>query len=323
MKTLVIGGTGYVGSRIAQEFKARGHETYGLARSQTSKEALVRAGINPVDGDLNELNRLAAVVNDFDVLVFAATIPFEDEKEVIQEMMNAFARPGRSLIFISGSGVVSIAARDGAWNDYTAAEDDPFPFPAMRNRRVRITTEEMLTDSAAVGLRTFIIRPPLIWGHAGSIQVPQFFESARRTGTVCYLGQGLNLYSHVHVDDVATVAYLAFENGTPGAVYHVVAGEVNFRTIAEAVGDVTGCPTRSLDYDQAVELWGAPWVDLGLAVNSRIRAPRTRAELGWTPAHVDLIEDIRHGSYKQAYDTAKERGELKMYAWAAHGCAPQ
>jgi hypothetical protein len=99
----------------------------------------------------------------------------------------------------------------------------------------------------------------------------------------------------------------------------VVAGEVNFRTIAEAVGEVTGCPTRSLNYQQAVELWGAPWVDLGLAVNSRIRAPRTRAELGWEPAYVDVIDDIRHGSYKQSYDTAKARGAVQSYSWAGHG----
>ncbi|GCE44820.1 NAD-dependent epimerase/dehydratase family protein [Rhodococcus sp. USK10] len=319
MKTLVIGATGYVGSRIAQEFRSHGHETYGLARSQKSKEVLSAAGVIPVEGDLAELAKLAATVDDFDVLVFAATVPFEDEKDVIQELLTAFTRPGRSLVFISGSGVVSTAARDGAWNDYTAAEDDPFPFPALRNRKIRITTERLLTDAASEGLRTFIIRPPLIWGRAGSIQIPQFFESARKTGTVCYLGQGLNLYSHVHVDDVATVSYLAFEKGTPGAVYHLVAGEVNFRAIAEAVGEVTGCPTRSLDYDQAVELWGAPWVDLGLAVNSRIRSPRTRTELGWTPAHVDVIEDIRHGSYKDAYDTAKAHGEVQGYSWAAHG----
>ncbi|MGW4334074.1 NAD-dependent epimerase/dehydratase family protein [Rhodococcus koreensis] len=319
MKTLVIGATGYVGSRIAQEFRSHGHETYGLARSQKSKEVLSAAGVIPVEGDLAELEKLAATVDDFDVLVFAATVPFEDERDVIQELLTAFTRPGRSLVFISGSGVVSTAARDGAWNDYTAAEDDPFPFPALRNRKIRITTERLLTDAASEGLRTFIIRPPLIWGRAGSIQIPQFFESARKTGTVCYLGQGLNLYSHVHVDDVATVSYLAFEKGTPGAVYHLVAGEVNFRAIAEAVGEVTGCPTRSLDYGQAVELWGAPWVDLGLAVNSRIRSPRTRTELGWTPAHVDVIEDIRHGSYKDAYDTAKARGEVQGYSWAAHG----
>ncbi|MGN7712665.1 NAD-dependent epimerase/dehydratase family protein [Agrobacterium radiobacter] len=319
MKTLVIGATGYVGSRLAQTFKSAGSDVYGLARSEKSANALSSAGIAPIEGDLAAVDRLKSQLDEFDTIAFAATIPFEDERQVIGELLSSFSKPGRSFVFISGSGVVSTPARDGAWNDYTAAEDDPYPFEPLRNRAIRLITEKLLNDAATEGLRTFIIRPPLIWGHAGSIQVPQLFESARRTGTVCYLGQGLNLYSHVHVDDVATGSRLAFEKGTPGSIYHLVAGEVNFRTIAEAVGEVTGCLTRSLTYDEAVELWGAPWVDLGLAVNSRIRSPRTRSELGWTPAHVDLIGDIRQGSYKKAYDNAKQSGTVQGYSWAAHG----
>ncbi|RYE40376.1 MAG: NAD-dependent epimerase/dehydratase family protein [Hyphomicrobiales bacterium] len=319
MKTLVIGGTGYVGSRIAQTFKDNGSDTYGLARNAKSSAALDALGITPVEGDLMSLDSLLNRLNEFDTIAFAATIPFEDELSTIGSIVRAFNKPGRSLIFISGSGVVSTPARDGAWNDYTAAEGDPYPFEPMRNRKVRLVTEKLLADAAAEGLRTFTIRPPLIWGHGGSIQIPQLFESARKTGTACYLGQGLNLYSHVHVDDVANVSRLAVEKGTPGSVYHLVAGEANFRTIAEAVGEVTGCPTRSLSYDEAVELWGAPWVDLGLAVNSRIRSPLTRDELGWTPAHVDLIDDIRNGSYKKAHEEAIASGKVKSYSWAAHG----
>jgi nucleoside-diphosphate-sugar epimerase len=319
MKTLVIGATGYVGSRIAQTFKALGSETYGLSRNDRNNEVLSAAGITPFEGDLAAAGKLAGRLDGFDTLVFAATIPFEDEQKTISEVLGAFAKSGRSLIFISGSGVVSTPARDGAWNDYTAAEDSPYPFEPMRNRKVRLVTEKLISDAASSGLRSFILRPPLIWGHAGSIQVPQLFESARKTGSVCYLGQGLNLYSHIHVDDVALVSCLAFEKGAPGSIYHLVAGEVNFRSIAEAIGEVTGCPTRSLNYEEAVELWGAAWVDLGLAVNSRVRSPKTRTDLGWTPTHVDLIEDIRHGSYKQAYDAAIKSGSLQSYSWGAHG----
>jgi nucleoside-diphosphate-sugar epimerase len=319
MKALVIGATGYVGLRIARTLQMRGIDVHGLARNASAKDKLCAAEIASVDGDLSAIDTLAQHLDDYDTLVFAATVSFEDEQHIIRTLLGAFSRPGRSLIFISGSGVVSTPARDGSWNDYTAAEDDPYPFAAMRNRRVRLVTEQLIVNAADDGLRTFVIRPPLIWGHAGSIQVPQFFESARKLGAVCYLGQGLNLYSHVHVDDVAAAAPLALEKGSPGRIYHVVAGEVNFRTIAEAVGEVTGCPTCSLTYEQAVELWGAAWVDVGLAVNSRIRAPRTRAELGWHPQHVDLVDDIRYGSYKQAYDARKERDDTVGYSWRGHG----
>ena len=73
------------------------------------------------------------------------------------------------------------------------------------------------------------------------------------------------------------------------------------RSVAEAAATVVGCGTRSIDYQQACELWGEFWVANALAVNSRSTSPRARKELGWEPAHIDLISDIRDGSYKHRY----------------------
>jgi nucleoside-diphosphate-sugar epimerase len=57
------------------------------------------------------------------------------------------------------------------------------------------------------------------------------------------MGLGLNLYSNIHVDDLAEAYALAHEKGTPGAVYHAVGGEANFRAVAEAVA--TPAPTAT------------------------------------------------------------------------------
>jgi nucleoside-diphosphate-sugar epimerase len=111
----------------------------------------------------------------------------------------------------------------------------------------------------------------------------QLAESARRTGAVCYVGHGLNLYSNVHVDDVASAFALACDHGTSGALYHTVTGEVSVRTITEAVAQMMGCQTPSVYYATAREIWSPEFVDLGLAVNSRSSAVRARRELGCLP----------------------------------------
>jgi len=123
----------------------------------------------------------------------------------------------------------------------------------------------------------------------------------------------------VHVDDLAEIYCLAIECGTPGGLYHAVAGEANFRTIAEAVAEVVGCKTRSLNYQESCALWGDVWVDLALAVNSRSVARRTRAELGWEPRHIDVIEDIRSGSYRKHYEDTHKLADVKPFVWAKHG----
>jgi hypothetical protein len=45
----------------------------------------------------------------------------------------------------------------------------------------------------------------MIWGHGGCPKTREFYASAVKTGGVCCLGRGLNLYTTVQVDDVAVL----------------------------------------------------------------------------------------------------------------------
>jgi nucleoside-diphosphate-sugar epimerase len=313
-KTLIAGATGYIGKRIAAQLATHGYEIEGTARSPEAEAALAAAGHKAVACDAIDIDRFVAVAKDHDVLVWAAAVPFEHEYDLLKAVINAYQGSDRTLLFLSGSGVVATDSPEGEWDVSAFAEDDPFPYPAMFTRQMRRPTEHLVEDAADRGLRTLIVRPPMVWGHGGSIQIPAIFESARRTGAACYFGKGLNLYSHSHVDDVAAVVRLALEKGTAGATYHTEAGEVNYRTIAEAVGEVMDRPARSLTYDEACEVWGEILVKMAFAVNSRTIARRTRSELGWLPAQTDLIEDIRHGSYRDAFAHTSESSGI----WSGH-----
>jgi nucleoside-diphosphate-sugar epimerase len=155
-----------------------------------------------------------------------------------------------------------------------------------------------LADS---GVRSMVIRPPLIWGRGGSLQIPAIFRSVRVTGHACYVGRGLNVYSNVHVDDLAQLYRSAIERGQPGSVYHAVAGEANFRTLAECVAQVTSTTARSLSAAEAEQVWGPVVARTGFSTNSRSVALRSRSELGWEPQHLDVCDDLLHGSYSEAF----------------------
>jgi nucleoside-diphosphate-sugar epimerase len=302
MKTLVIGATGYIGSAVAAALRARGHEVSGLARTPDKCAKLQSAGIDPVILGSGELRYLAECVRPFDALVVAVMLPFEEEAELVQALLTPLRGRDRVFIFTSGTGVLSIGARHGEWNENTFAEDDPFPFPALFNRLARIGTENAVREAAGDGFRSMVVRPPIVFGNGGSVHIPQLFRSAEIGGNVLYLGHGLNLYSNVHVDDLAQLYCLCMEKGEAGGLYHAVAGEANFRSIAEAIAQVLGCGTRSLDFEELCRRCGRKWVELGLAVNSRSKAVRSRAELGWRPRMLDLIADIRTGSYRAAFE---------------------
>jgi hypothetical protein len=106
------------------------------------------------------------------------------------------------------------------------------------------------------------------------------------------------VYSNVHVVDLARLYGLALRRGSAGAVYHAVADELDFRGIAEAVATVTGPTTRPLTADEASAMWGQAVARTGLSTNSRSRAVVSRAELGWSPVHLDLRADILTASYR-------------------------
>lgn len=301
MKALVIGATGYVGLAIVRNFKAHRYDVHGLARSAQNTAALEAAGVAPVPGDLNDLAPLAAVSKAFDLIVLAGVGERNEESAAVSAFIEACRGSTRRFIYTSGTGVLGIESHDGRWSDYAFEEDDPFPFPGGFTRAWRIETENLVRQAGRDGVHAMVLRPPLIYGHGGSVQVPAIFESVQKTGKACYVGHGLNLYSNVHVDDLAEAYRLAAEKGAAGALYHTVSGEADFRSIAEAVAVVMACETRSVAFAEACEIWGDLVAGAALAVNSRSIPRRTRDELGWEPRHIDLIDDVRNGSYRKRY----------------------
>ncbi len=298
MKTLIIGATGYIGSAIARNLKTHGHEVHGLARNDGNIAKLEAAGVVPAAGDLDQIEGVALLAAQYDATILAGLAGRSEESVVVAALVESCRGSSRKFIYTSGTGVLGIEAHDGRWSDYAFEEDDPFPFAGAETRAWRIPTEEMVREAGRQGVHAMVLRPPLVYGHGGSTQVPAIFESVLKTGKACYIGLGLNLYSNVHVDDLAEAFRLALEKGTPGALYHTVAGEVNFRAIAEAVAHVMQCQTESISFERACEIWGERIASIALAVNSRSVARRTREELGWEPRHLDMIDDIRSGSYR-------------------------
>ncbi|RUN78371.1 NAD-dependent epimerase/dehydratase family protein [Sphingomonas sp. TF3] len=295
MKVLVIGATGYIGSHIAQRLVRAGHAVSGTARSAGAAERVAGLGALPVIGDLTELDTLDRAIADADAVVYAAQLLLEPEHDTLAALVERLAGGGKTLIFTSGSGVLS-QKTDGDWSEDSFAEADDFVPSKWLVRRVE--TETLVRSAGDRGVRAMVVRPPMIWGHGGCGLIEAFYASAARTGEVCYLGRGLNLYSNVHVDDLAEVYALAIERGTPAALYHCVAGEVAHRTLAERVAAQLGCATRSIGFDEAAKIWGKFLALIIMSTCSRTSSPRARAELGWTPRHLDMLSDVAHAAYR-------------------------
>ncbi len=294
MKIFVIGATGYIGSHAAKHLSAQGHDVIGFARDEGGGAKLRELGITPSIGDVSRLPELCSQALRADLTLFAPQLMADEEYSTVAALLDAYRDTGKAFVFTSGTGVVGQRTA-GVWSEDSFAEGDAFTPPKAIARRVE--TEQLVRASAAHGMRGIVVRPPMIWGHGVMVAVDLIAESVRKTGAACYVGDGLNLYSNVHVDDLSALFQAVAARGQAGALYHCVSGELSYRCMAEFIAQRLGCRTRSVSMDDAIALWGKFPALFVLGASSRSRCPRARQELGWQPTRVDLIDELMQGRF--------------------------
>jgi nucleoside-diphosphate-sugar epimerase len=293
MRVFVTGASGYIGGSVAARLRQRGDEVRGLARSAATAARLRAIGVEPVIGSLDDARVLADAARQADAVVNAAD---SDHRGAVEALIEALAGSGKTLIHTSGTSVVGDKA-GGEPSDRVFTEDTPFtPAP---EKAPRVAIDRMIRDAAQRNIRSIVLCNTLIYGrglglHPDSVQIPTLVEQARRSGIARYIGRGLNIWSNVHVEDMADLYLLALDRAPAGSFYYVETGEALFRDMVGAIAAALGLgPAQSWTVDEAVAAWGFQRAVFSLGSNSRVRADRARRELDWRPTHASVIDWIR------------------------------
>lgn len=298
MKVFITGASGYIGGSVAAHLVAAGHEVSGLARTEETAAALAKTGIAPVRGTLDDATALADAARAADAVVDAANATHRGAAEAL---LAELAGSGKAFIHTSGSSIVGTRAA-GEFRPEIFDEDTPFTPSPTRADRVALDND----IRAANGVRSVVIAPSLIYGcghglNPDSMQVPWLIALARKNGIATHIGSGENRWVNVHIDDLVTLYALALEKAPAGSFYFAENGENSMREVCEAINRMLGFSggTQAMTVDEAAAVWGEGPANDTMGSNSRVRAKRARAELGWRPQAVSLIEEIEHGCYAQ------------------------
>ncbi|MFE4961120.1 NAD-dependent epimerase/dehydratase family protein [Streptomyces sp. NPDC056653] len=353
MKILVTGATGYIGGAAAEALLARGHHVLALARSPRSADKLRDRGLEPVRGDFSDPASLKSAITHSrpDAIVSTASVgasrgdtavTFARDRDAVRAMQQALATSGGALVFTSGSAVFG-TFNDGHGTPAVFDEDSPVPLPKATfappesnvpamlvsgfgaAMAARVETEQ--TVLADPNVRGIVMRPGLVFGRGGSLDIPSLIARARVRGRAGHWGPGETTQSFVHVDDLAELYCLAVESAPAGAILHATTDDITQRELARAVsrmlgaGDqadsltladmlemdtatrlglsVAGALPTSLRRSIASRLTPPPGVGSGisLVLNKRLSSEKTRRLTGWTPRRRDILDDIEHGSY--------------------------
>jgi nucleoside-diphosphate-sugar epimerase len=301
MKVFVTGATGYIGGSVATKLLEGGHAVIGLARSDDAAASLKKRGIEPLAGELNLYTPFIDVTKRIDAVINAASA---DNPFVAHALLAGLKGSGKTLIQVSGSSVIS-TYDNGEASENIFHEETPFtPAP---EKAMRVAIDRSVLAAAQNGVRSIVIRPTLIYGRgigvaAASVQVPKLIDAAKKAGKPRHVGRGLNIWSHVHIADVAALFLLALEKAPAGSLFYIENGEANFKTVTSAIGRMLGLGAATEDWPIGAAVEGlGPGAHLSFGSNSRVRADKARKVLGWQPQGGTLLDEIENGVYREMY----------------------
>jgi nucleoside-diphosphate-sugar epimerase len=293
MNVLITGVSGYIGGSVADRLIRAGHHVIGLVRSEQAAAKVKQRGIEPRLGSLDDYEPLIALARRADAVVNAAD---SDHAFAVTTLLTALAGSGKRLIHTSGSSVVGDKAA-GEYSDRVYTEDTmPEPLPEKAGRAA---LDRAVVAAASRGVHPIVMCPSMIYGDglgAGpeSIQIPRLIRLARESGAARHVGRGGNVWSHVHISDVAEAYLLALQYAPAGSYYFLAHGEASYEQIAAAISRSLGFGglTEAWPLDEAIRSWGPEAAHFAFGSNSRVRADKAKRELRWNPAGPSLMTEI-------------------------------
>lgn len=296
MHCFLTGATGFLGGAVAAELAARGHTIHALARSEASAQALTDRGYHVVAGSLDDLDTLTEASRAADA-VFHFAVGEQGrvgpaDAVAVDAMLSGLE--GRGAPFLLTSGLAVFWGIDAPVVDEEHPLDDAVPW-----QQARIALERQVRDAAARGVRTVVLRPAHVYGHAqmGAFTRMQLgWAQEHRAGAV--VGDGATPYGTVHIDDLSQAYMAALDRAPAGSLYHLVGHTLPTREVALAMAHAVGAPgtLTSLDPETAVDRFGR-LADL-LVRFPMVTSLRTVAELGWTPRAPSLPFELLWGSLR-------------------------
>lgn len=292
MRILVLGATGYIGSASARALQARGHSVVGLARSDDGAQRLEAQGFGVVRGDLTGGASIAAAAADVDGVVNAGfdRVNIADAMQTtVFSLLSALEGSGKALVHVGGTLI------------YGDTGDEVVEETARRTPPAFVTwapLEDAILSAVGKGIRSVVVRSPLLYGHGGGAMLPGFIQASRQWGIGIHIGDGDNRWSATHIDDVGALIAGALERAEGGSVVVPASGqEPSLKEIAESISRLIGAEgrTRAWPVHEAAAAMG-DWA-YGIVLNQRF-STRASELLDWEPVGPSLFHEIEHGSYR-------------------------
>lgn len=285
MRIFVTGATGYIGSAVVRELVDGEHHVTGLTRLAEKASYLRSMGVEPVVGDLRDVDSYRDAVMTSDALIHLAAEdsearPSVDRAAVDALLEGAAAGAARIVVYTSGCFVLGETGDEPAHEDASTAG-------APELVAWRPAQEERVLEAATTDLATSVIRPGMVYGGKDGA-FAAFFASAEQEGAARFVGDGANRWSPVYRGDVARLYRMVVEKGARG-IFHCAEPAKLVGELAMAASRAAGAggATERIRVEEARREMGE-FAD-ALTMDQVLGCGRAH-QLGWEPAHPPFME---------------------------------
>lgn len=323
MSVFLTGGTGLIGSHVAERLIRDGHQVRALVRPDGDAGFLRRLGAEIWPGDVTRPDSLASALDGCEGLVHAAAIVVARASEEAyrrvniggtEAMLETAARAGvRRAVHVSSVAVYGgprALARGSI--DETAPTDDPLPAGEYYARSKRESEAVAWRYAADSPVEVVVVRPDVVYGERDRAVIPRLVRYLDRS-IAFTVGEGDRTLPVVYAGNVADgIARALVTRGAAGRAYNLandfpVTQRRFFELVAAALGrrpHFVALPYRLADVAAALAeaIARIPGRGPAPALNRRRVAflglgnpfvsERARSELGWSPS-VDHSEGVR------------------------------
>jgi len=289
VRVFVLGGTGSIGAPAVRELVKRGHHVWALARSDVSMTKLRESGATGIAGDIASPDRWVPRLPHLDAVVHAAC-DFNTDMGVIDArlldvLLHSLASQPAKPRFIYTGGCWLF----GATGDDIATEQSPLrPLPAFA---WMVPHLKRILEAAEVD--GIVIHPAMVYAAGGGV----FHRFARDAmeGKAIRVVEGEEIrWPLVHSEDLARLYALALERAPARSSYigaaidGLAVGRIA-RAFAKRFGNRHQEPQIVSARSIAAEI--GDWAK-GYALDQRLSGAKARADLGWSPQHLDPEREI-------------------------------
>jgi len=295
MRVLVLGGTGFLGSRIVTRLMSRGHDVTILTRRTDAAEYFGSRSTETIVGDLMKPEAFIDSLSPQDCVVFVA-MPLEigriSKSKFVQIKERTTKFVSTALTIGKKLGCPTILTLGTAYSTKLGeVADESWPLVRTGLTKAGEEADVLIADAKKEGQPLIIMLPGQIYGPGG--QFLKMYEMMKN-GRSGIFGRGDNRIPRVHVDDCAQAFVLAVEK-QPVDESFIIADDTpcTMREFTECMAECMGLPKpRTVPMFMARIILGGLLLSI-MQMDCVVTNEKAKRELGWELEYPSYQEGLK------------------------------